>query len=84
MATKRTMAPAAARARLSDAMTKHLVTDFAAHGGEVIAKLRQEKPVDYVKLVTAILQKEDTGGAALDTTYNVIERRIIRPPHTDG
>jgi hypothetical protein len=75
---------AATRAKLSLALTKHLVSDFDEHGAEVIAKMRKEKPVDYVKLVTAILQKEDAGEAALEPTYNVVERRIIRPgdPHS--
>jgi len=78
-------AVAAARLRLGDALTKHVVSDFAANGAEVVAKLRQEKPLEYVKLVQAVLEKEDAGAAAPKATYNVIERRIIHPPgHADG
>jgi len=73
-------AVAAARLRLGDALTKHVVSDFSANGAEVVAKLRQEKPLEYVKLVQAILEKEDAGAAALNATYNVIERHIIQPP----
>ena len=84
--TQRTgRAVAAARLRLGDALTKHVVSDLAVNGAEVVAKLRKEKPLEYVKLVQAILEKEDAGAAALNATYNVIERRIIHPPeHPDG
>jgi hypothetical protein len=70
-------AAAAARLRLGDALTKHVVSDFAANGAEVVAKLRTEKPLEYVKLVQTILEKEDAGAAAIDAGYHVIERRII-------
>jgi hypothetical protein len=83
--TQRTgRAAAAARVRLSDALTKHVVTDFTTYGAEVVAKLRDEKPLDYVKLVHAILQKEDASDAASGATYNVIERRIVRPENPDS
>lgn len=83
--TQRTRrATAAARLRLGDALTKHVVSDFAANGAEVVAKLRQEKPLDYVKLVQAILEKENAGAAALGPTYNVIERRIVEAGHRDS
>jgi hypothetical protein len=68
---------ARARTRLGQALTKHVVDDFTVHGAEVIAKMRNEKPLDYVKLVHTILEKEDAGAAAIDAGYNVIERRII-------
>lgn len=80
MAQRTGRAVAAARLRLGDALTKHVVSDFSANGAEVVAKLRQEKPLEYVKLVQAILEKEDAGAAALNATYNVIERHIIQPP----
>jgi hypothetical protein len=80
MAQRTGRAVAAARLRLGDALTKHVVSDFSANGAEVVAKLRQDKPLEYVKLVQAILEKEDAGAAALNATYNVIERHIIQPP----
>ena len=84
--TQRTdRAVAAARLRLGDALTKHVVSDFSANGAEVVAKLRTEKPLEYVKLVQAILEKEDASAAALQSTYNVIERHIVHPPvHPDS
>ena len=75
---------AAARQRLGTALTKHVVADFTASGAEVVAKLRKEKPLDYLKLVQAILEKEDADGAAADATYNAIERRIVDPGTGDG
>ena len=77
-------AVAAARLRLGDALTKHVVTDFSACGAEVVAKLRQEKPLEYLKLVQVILEKENASAAALDAGYNVIERRIIDVGHRHG
>jgi len=74
----------AARTRLNKALTKHLVADFDAYGAEAIAKLRKEKPVDYLKLVTAILEKEDGGEAVLGPSYNIVERQIVPPPNRDG
>jgi len=71
-----------ARSRLNLALTKHLVEDFDVHGAEMIATLRRDKPVDYVKLVNAILGDE-AGGQAIDATYHTIERRIVRPGDID-
>jgi hypothetical protein len=49
----------AARARLNEALAKHLIDDFTEHGAEVIAKLRKNKPADYLKMVTTAFQSED-------------------------
>jgi hypothetical protein len=35
-----------------------LAEDFARHGSEVIEQVRREKPVDYLRLVAAVLPKE--------------------------
>ena len=70
--------------RLGHALSEHVVADFSAHGAEVVAKLRQDKPLDYLKLIQAMLEKENAD-AALRPTYNVIERRIVYPPaHPDS
>jgi len=73
-----------ARTRLGQAMTRHLVDDFAAHGAEVIAKLRTDKPADYLKMVSAVLEKEDAAAEAAAVAYNVVERRILRPTNPGG
>jgi hypothetical protein len=74
---------AAARSRLSKALTKHLIADFDANGVEVIAKLRKDKPVDYLKMVTAILDKDDADEAATTPHHIIVERQIIPPPPRD-
>ena len=38
---------ALARQRLNSVLANHLIQDFAANGAEVVAKLRQDKPVEY-------------------------------------
>jgi hypothetical protein len=35
-----------------------LAEDFARHGSEVIERVRRDKPVDYLRLVAAVLPKE--------------------------
>ena len=67
-----------ARERLDQALTEHLVADFAEHGAEVIARMRREKPVDYIKMVNSVLEKQVASDAALTPTIKVIERRIVR------
>ena len=71
------------RARLRRALVNNLILDFEANGTELVAKMRKDKPLDYLKLVNTILDEEDGDGAKLDATYNVIERRIVRPGDID-
>ena len=66
------------RLRLNSVLSKHLIADFAANGIEVIAKLRKEKPVEYMKMVSTVLNA-DAGEAPEAPTYTIVERRIIRP-----
>jgi len=73
-----------ARARLNSVLANQLISDFAEHGGEVVAKLRQEKPVEYMKLMSAVLQQIGADEPAQTPTYNVIERRVIRPENPNG
>ncbi|WP_116090767.1 hypothetical protein [Sphingomonas crusticola] len=84
MTQKKRAAPASPRTKLRGALTKHLVTDFDAHGAEVIARMRADKPVDYLKMITAMLQQEDPNDPASGPTYHVIERQIVTAPHQDG
>ena len=74
-----------ARQRLNAVMANHLIDDFSANGAEVVARLRKDKPVEYLKMVTAILQQQAASEAAQAPEYNVIERRIVYPPaRSDG
>jgi hypothetical protein len=83
MTAKRTMTAATARSRLGKAMVQHLVADFEANGADVIAKIRASKPLDYVKLVTNILDEEATADAALAPLYTIVERQIVSADHQD-
>ena len=73
-----------ARDRLNNVLANQFIADFSAHGGEIVAKLRKEKPVDYMKMMSAVLQQIGADGPAQTPTYNVIERRVIRPENSDG
>ena len=76
---KRRRADEPPRVRLGRALGEHMSDDFDAFGAEVIAKLRTDKPVEYMKLMTSIL----SGAAGKDVDdapqYSVIERHIISP-----
>jgi len=75
----------AARQRLNNVLANHLIQDFAANGAEVVAKLRKDKPVEYMKMVNALLEQQAASEAAQAPTYNVVERRIVYPPaHPDS
>ena len=47
-----------ARNRLNTAFTKALEADFALHGASAIARVREEEPVSYLKLVAAFTPRE--------------------------
>jgi hypothetical protein len=73
------------RTRLSNAVANQFIADFSANGGEVIAKLRHEKPLEYIKMMTAILEQAQAATEAAPTpTYTVIERRVVRPDNPNG
>ena len=52
-------------------------TDFAQHGSEVIARIRDEKPEAYLKLVASVLPKDlsaATGGVDDLSDEQIIDR----------
>ncbi|ASY63488.1 hypothetical protein SJ05684_c20460 [Sinorhizobium sojae CCBAU 05684] len=51
------------RGRLGGAFADAVQADFEAHGAAVVARIREEKPESYLKLVASILPK-DLGAAA--------------------
>jgi len=74
---------ACARLRLKHDLVKHLARDFRSHGESAIAKLRTQKPIDYLRLVTAELDSE----AAAEALEAMSPSRIIELParsDTDG
>lgn len=76
--------PKGARSKLGEAFLRELLSDFEAHGAETIAKVRTERPQDYVKVVASVLPKELTGEDGGPIPLSVIERRIVRPQHPNG
>ena len=48
-----------ARARLNEALAMHLINDFTEYGAEVIAKLRRDRPADYLKMVTTAFENDE-------------------------
>ena len=70
----------ALRAGLSEAFVAALASDYAEHGAEAIAALRQERPHDYVKLVASLLPKDalDNGKGEKDGP-TAITVRFVRP-----
>lgn len=51
-------ADGAPRGRLSEGFMADLQADWAAHGAAAIARVREDKPDVYLKLVTAVLPRE--------------------------
>ncbi|MBP1882416.1 hypothetical protein [Sinorhizobium mexicanum] len=66
------------RTRLGGAFLEAVQADFEAHGVDVIARLREEKPESYLKLLASILPKDLSANAnALDDlTDEELVRRI--------
>ena len=69
----------ATRSQLGEAFLKTLLADWEKDGPLALAKMREEKPVDYVKLVAGIVPKEHGGvdGGAIGVTE--IQRIVVRP-----
>lgn len=50
--------PKGSRHKLGEAFVSALQADFQEHGDEVIKKVREEKPADYLKVVASLLPKQ--------------------------
>ncbi|WAJ28938.1 DUF5681 domain-containing protein [Antarcticirhabdus aurantiaca] len=50
--------PKGSRNKLGEAFIEALHADFDEHGAEVIARVRQEKPDAYLKVMASILPKD--------------------------
>lgn len=50
--------PQGARSKLGEAFLEALNADFAEHGVTAIAKVRDEKPDQYLKVIASILPKD--------------------------
>lgn len=50
--------PKGARNKLGEHFVQDLYADWQSHGIETLARVREEKPADYVKVVASLLPKE--------------------------
>jgi hypothetical protein len=57
---------AAHRRSFGDDFMDALQADFCAHGRDVIAKLRHDKPADYLKVIAALLPKQGAAQTEAD------------------
>lgn len=68
--------PKGARNRLGEAFIEALHNDFQEHGVATIAKVREEKPDQYVKVVASLLPKEIKIEAVSELTDEQLDQRI--------
>lgn len=59
--------PKGSRHKLGEDFLKALQADFAEHGTDAIAKVREQKPDQYLKVIASILPKEIEVGENLAT-----------------
>jgi len=83
--------PKGARSKLGEDFLKAMQEDFAAHGVTAIAKVRDEKPDQYLKVIASILPKEvdigenlanslkDSRDAAAQAFYRAMAEEMSRP-----
>jgi len=50
--------PKGSRNRLTDSVLKKIASDFAAHGDEVLERVRKEEPALYLKFIISLLPRE--------------------------
>jgi hypothetical protein len=50
--------PKGSRNKLSNAFIRHLHSDFMEHGGDVIARLRKQKPEVYARVIASLVPKD--------------------------
>lgn len=71
--------PKGARAKLGEAFIEAMRSDFEQHGAAAIAKVRDEKPDQYLKVIASILPKEiDLGEETQTALANIILDRRHR------
>lgn len=63
------------RGRLGGAFAEAVQADFEVHGAAVVARIREEKPESYLKLVASILPKDP--GAAAGAMDDLSDEQLI-------
>ena len=57
--------PQASRSRLAEMLLTGLFEDFETFGKEAIAKMREGRPHEYLKLMMALAREESSGGGPM-------------------
>jgi len=68
--------PKGSRNKLGEAFIDDLFADWLGHGTEVIAKVREDDPSVYLRVMASILPKELRLGPAQDLDDDELDRRI--------
>lgn len=68
--------PKGARSKLGEAFIQALADDFDEHGVTTIAKVREERPQDYMKVIASLLPKEFKIETTSDLTDEQLDARI--------
>lgn len=70
--------PKGARSRLSERFLSQIADDFEIYGAAVIREVREERPVDYLRLVASLIPKElSLPGDDGEVIVSRIERVIV-------
>ncbi|MFG1179008.1 hypothetical protein [Xanthobacter versatilis] len=68
--------PKGSRSKLGEEFLEKLYADFAEHGADVIARVREEKPDQYLRVVACLLPKEVKVSTEADLSDEELDRRI--------
>ncbi len=68
--------PKGSRNKLSEAFIAALCADFEEHGAETIARVREQDPVAYVRVVASLMPKEVKVDDARNLTDEQLDERI--------
>ena len=71
--------PKGARNRLGEEFLLNLADDFEQHGSAVIAKVREERPHEYLKVIASLLPRElQVQSPASEMTEEELDERIVQ------
>lgn len=68
--------PKGSRNKISEAFIEALYADFVAHGVGVIARVRHEKPEQYLKVITSILPRDVT--VTIDAADGMTDDELLK------
>lgn len=81
--------PKGSRNKLGEAFVDELYADWQQCGAKTIAKVREERPADYLKVIASILPKDvNVKVSAIesmsDDELNATIKRLLRDREADG